>query len=177
METGALLRTIETPVEGLPTVRFSGRGRYVVVSSGDGLTAWNPATGEQAFVLEKEIGYVHDFAFSRDGRRMAAALRGREGGIRLWDLETGGMERTLGDPENRAMDAAFDPSGRYVAALCGGHAEQAWEVRIWEVQGGREVCRLPAPDNSSLLAWSGSRHEIVVTGREDEAVVHIYGRK
>ena len=77
-------------------------------------------------------GGVHSVAFSPDGKTLAAGygVRGRGGGVVLWDVAT--RKRLLEDPlpvkEGYVNSVAFSPDGKTLAAGYG--------IRVGNISGG-----------------------------------------
>lgn len=97
-------------------VEFSPDGSLVAASSFAGeLAIWDAKTGARS-PLDRNAGRVHCFAFSSDGRTLATARWiGDDGGVTLWDVETGKPRFVLGAGEGYNA-VAFSPGDRLVAA-------------------------------------------------------------
>jgi RNA polymerase sigma factor (sigma-70 family) len=82
-------------------------------------------------------GLVEAVVFSHDGLILASAAK--DAPVRLWDVATGKVIRSL--PGNRygAYSLAFAPDGKTLAS---GEAEGA--IRVWETATGKEVRRIQA---------------------------------
>lgn len=87
----------------------------------------------QAIALGSASGPVTSVAFSPDGRLLAAAggVPGQFGEIRLWDVRSRRLVRTLRGHEDAIYGVAFSPDGRTLAA---GSYDRL--VSLWSVQGG-----------------------------------------
>jgi WD40 repeat protein len=98
-------------------------------------------------------------AFSPDGRRLATA--GRDLLVRLWDVQSGELIRTLKGHMAAVFDVAFAPDGRRLVSS-GSDC-----VRLWEVELGRELIAFEphdvggkavefSPDGKSLVSAGGN---------------------
>lgn len=102
----------------------------VLVAIGE---AW-PAAAE--FLTPRTLGdqgsgNIRAVAFSPDGHILAVA---EDGAIRLWDVSSGSLLRTLnGDPQS-VQSVAFSPDGHILAS--GGFDDL---VKVWDVASGRQL--------------------------------------
>ena len=97
-----------------------GAGRVSVVEAADGQILWSFEEDAEATSL----------AFSSDGRLLAT---GEEyGAVRLWDLTTGQLRRTLSAGSGRVLCVAISPDGGTLAA-CGDSAILLWNSSSGEL--------------------------------------------
>ncbi len=117
-------------------------------------------------------GTASFFGYSRDGRLLAAA---NWNDVRLFEVKTGRLLRSLRGFRDRAYCAALSPDGKLAAAATlGDHT-----VRVWNTATGDEVLHLPnrlagsaalafSPDNrwlafatdeDAVRLWDLARHE------------------
>jgi len=103
---------------------------------------------------------VVSVAYSPDGRILATAFVDPE--IRLWDVPTGRLIRTLvGSSRNTPRGAAFSPDGHWLAVTCDRGNVQLWGPGsghlLWEKEahgdGGQEV--IFAPDGRTFATAGG----------------------
>lgn len=169
VRSGSPLRTITVTGEASYTVRVSGRGRYVITSSSDGsLRAWDTKTGAEARTIEASIGYIHDFAFSRDGKRMAFPNRTS---VTIWNLQAWTSEGTFDAHEGHTSSLAFHPFGRYLASV-----GQDGRAKVWDVEARKEVASFEAGEGGGpRIAWGAGGRELIVPGAD--GTVRIYGVK
>jgi WD40 repeat protein len=106
------------------------------------LTAWNPHTGRVRFqVVSTNEGYRFVAVVSPDGR--LAATSGKDGMVRVWDVEKGKNRVTLRvadggvRDEDRVVGLAFSPDGGSLVA-----GAENGDLRFWETSAGRELGRL-----------------------------------
>lgn len=158
---------------GVFAVAFAPDGR-TVASAGASRTVrlWEPSGGRPAVVLGRHPGTVHDLAYSRDGRRLAAGgdvlrvkTRGQrqpaaetDGAVVVWELGEKPTETVLQVPaspppyahftdSDAVRTLAFAPDGR---SLLAGATRQFFDrgsvgaVVRWEADSGKVLSVQPA---------------------------------
>jgi WD40 repeat protein len=102
---------------------------------------------------------VTSVAWSPDGRRLLSGCK--DGGIFVWDVAAGRVDRRLGIHPDGAMAVAWSPDGRHAAS-----AGLDQTVRIWDTKTGAELHTLRghyghvyslafSPDGTRLVSGSG----------------------
>ena len=126
----------------------SGDGRTALSAGRDGvLNVWDLRTGECRRSLQTpreeppedtaDVELLHlettwDAVLSRDGKRILAG--GKDGQLRIWDVETGRCLRTCAGPRTQILAAAWGPEERH--ALTAG---SDGVVRLWDLEDA--ACR------------------------------------
>lgn len=122
---------------------------------------------------------VIGLSLSRDGKTLVTA--GTDGIIRVWDVASGQMQRTLTGHTNSTYKADFSPHENLIAS-----SSRDTTARIWDFTTGRELYKLTgfkcavksvafSPDEK-MLSVAGNDGMLklwdVETGKELESLVH-----
>jgi WD40 repeat protein len=122
---------------------------------------------------------VIGLSLSRDGKTLLAA--GSDGVIRVWDLASGEVKRTLTGHTNSIYKAQFSPNEKLIAS-----SSRDMTARIWDFATGRELHKLTGfrcavksvvfSPNGKMVAAVGNDGMLklwdVKTGRELKSLVH-----
>lgn len=149
---------------GIEDAAFSPDGNSVISCS-----SCNPVRIHDAFTGAVRLEYAGHPAdaealsccFSPDGR--SALTSGRDGTLKLWNVDTGETIRTFEGHDSYVPDAAFSPDGRRIVSV-------SWDkaVRTWDATTGKELLTLGGhaedlqgcaflPDGQSLLVTSSDQ--------------------
>src|SRR5262249_60735343 len=89
--------------QGVGALAFAPDGK-TLVSAGDDVRRWDPATGKQRGRLEGEDPFVGQLRYTPDGKTLAVAGTG----VRWWDVEKQRLAKAWG--EGRPVPGARGPS-------------------------------------------------------------------
>src|SRR5262249_30174195 len=103
-----------------------------VVDSERSVRIWDVAREKYIGVPLHHPAAVRLAEFSPDGRSLATACA--DGGVRLWQLDTGKSDLPLEQPGATVERMVYDPTGRVLLAQSDNSM-----VTCWEVAGGRVV--------------------------------------
>jgi WD40 repeat protein/serine/threonine protein kinase len=92
--------------------------------------------------------FVRRFRFSPDGKVLAT--RSADGAVKLWELPSGQLIRTLAPGESGMTLLAYSSDGRRIGA----HGNQA--IKVWDTASGTEIESLSAPSTCSLAFQPGT---------------------
>jgi WD40 repeat protein len=114
-----------------PPIAFSRDGRMLafvreVENEGGTICLWERAAARVRFRIPVGKLACHSFAFSPDGRHLAATCN--DGTCRIWDTATGKEVVVLRDNRTRLRSVAFAPSGRFVVTGNDDTTALVWDV-------------------------------------------------
>lgn len=130
-----------------------------------GETIWNAPVGTATY---------NALAFSPDGKLLATGTG--EGNVRIWDVETGNLLKTLERHKYAVRFVAFSPDGTMVAS---GASDNT--ARVWQVENGfglgvyknktdvRDIAF--SPDSQFLAVTSNNINVYHLPSRTDEPIV------
>lgn len=125
--------------EWVRTLVFSPDGQFLAAGKGhEGpgiVTVWDVQTLDVITKLEGDSNRVRTVTFSPDSRILASS--GRDGQLKLWDVSTWELLRTI--PRTGYYDIAFSPDGKTLVSTNNG------DVHFWWVEDGARVARLTGP--------------------------------
>jgi len=106
-----------------------------------------------------------DFAFSRDGTRVAAPTRRDRTVVGVWDVVLGRTVATMGGSGGPVTAVAFGPDGQSLAAAASGGPKGRPVVTLWHLASHRAIRTFEAgPDPVEALAVSGDGRRLAAGG-------------
>lgn len=157
VQTGQLRRNLSVPNGVVQEVVFSSNGKILAVGGGtveekngqliahDEVLLFDAQTGKLKRTLTEHRNYVHAITFSPNSKILASesyVLKGdisTGGEVKLWDVESGRLLRTLPMPKMGAS-VAFSPDGQTLA-----NGNWDGELKLWDVRTGKLKHTLSAP--------------------------------
>jgi WD40 repeat protein len=131
---------------GTNQVAFSPDGKRIAAASGERWTTgsirlYDTHSGAEIMPLrDGHPGQIHSIAFSSDGRQIVSG--GQDETVRIWNVATGTVEKTLTGHENRVNSVAFSPDGRRVVS---GSNDKT--IKIWNTATGALEKTLTGDEN------------------------------
>ena len=140
-QTGELQKTLKGHTSKVFSVVFSSDGKTLASGSADNtIRLWDVETG----TLHKTLNLIEfteedtdtemgmEMVFSPDGNTLATWAWGWDIPIRLWDTQTGALQKTLkGQERDFVKDMAFSPDGNTLASAMDNRT-----IRLWNIQTG-----------------------------------------
>ncbi|MEO1373067.1 MAG: neuraminidase-like domain-containing protein [Cyanobacteria bacterium J06635_10] len=167
------------------SVNFSPNGSLLASGGDDGhknnqIIIWDIEKGDEYFRLEDNIlsegsRVVYDVNFSPDGTLLASGAA--DGKIKIWNLKTGQVIRTLEGHTGIANSVNFSPDGALL-----GYGATDRKIKIWNLKTGQVIHTLEghtglvnsvnfSPD-SALLASGCNSNEIKIWNVETGQLIH-----
>jgi WD40 repeat protein len=207
-------RTLKGQQDAVTALAYSPDGRFLATGSFDNsIFLWNPQTGDLIKKLSGLNKRVSSVAFSPDSKSLAGsswmlrdtsgqpakskAPRHYEGEVKIWDIETGQIQKTLTWQSAPMWDLDFQPQGQLLAGGTGmvrdNDGKYYGRVVLWNLQSGTIQKRLRAhtapvwcvafsPDGKHLAAGSGldledGTYEVIIWNLEagDKEEQHLVG--
>ncbi|KAG2170532.1 hypothetical protein VTO58DRAFT_111066 [Aureobasidium pullulans] len=125
--TGSLRSTLDGEDDMFFKIAFSPDNQWIAAASGDGHgRIWSTTTGELVQMISVEDERMLSLAFSPDSKSIATGSEV----MRVWDVETGELQRTLTGPGDHTLS---------FSAVYYGHE---WPSEIWQVLFSSDVRKL-----------------------------------
>jgi eukaryotic-like serine/threonine-protein kinase len=168
--SGKLVATLQGHGDRLNTVLFSPDGE-TLASAG----SWEGAVRLWDLRTRKVIrqfpskSWIRCAAFSADGRTLAAGYEDHT--VRLWDVATGQLKKTLDGHASIVWSVSFCADGKTLASASYDHT-----VRFWDLATGepKSTLRRPAGASSVTFAPDGS---VLATANGDGSVNLWFGKE
>jgi WD40 repeat protein len=128
-DVASLKRKLAIPQQAtIQSVAYSPQGDQLAVAMGKAVTFLNASTGEQLREIAAHDNTVRSIAFSASGKQLATG--GNDRTVKLWNLETGAVDRTIADCSGNICSVALSPDGARLAAACdnNNHTVKLWSV-------------------------------------------------
>ena len=115
LETGKLVKTVKPHDDAAEVAGFSPDGKLMVTASvaGNEIKITDRATGKNVHTISSPHPKLqHGVCLDPKGKLIASS--GWDNNVKIWDLETGALKRTLEFPWN-AVKIQWSPDGRFLA--------------------------------------------------------------
>lgn len=130
-----------SPDDSLLAVAFESKDIAVEASN---IFIYSVLDQNLIFDLEGITHHITDIDFSPDGRLLAGcgSIRGGEGKIHIWDMESGGLVLSLN--AQYVWTVEFSPNGKYLAAGYGG-APVAGSIIVYQTSDWKSIWKRQFP--------------------------------
>jgi WD40 repeat protein len=161
-----LLCTLRGHTDSIGRIAWSPDGRMLASPSGDKtIRLWDTKTGECFRTLGGGL-YFSCVAFDPTGRTLAS---GGEN-LKVWEVASGRLVRTLKGHGSSLNSVAFDPAGRTLAS---GSYDKT--VRLWDAESGRSLFTLEGHQDSVLsLAFDPTGFMLASGGAAQDCMVNLW---
>jgi WD40 repeat protein len=164
---GKLLLTYLGHNDYVRAVAFSPDGT-MIASGGGGrdVRVWNSKTGKDIQTLkgpekkkedkDKEDYYVISVAFNKDASQVATG--GSDETVRIFEVKSGDLKKTLATGRTRLEGVAFSPDGKQLAVAVSDGVVQIWDTAAYNLMVGfqpHNTCYGVAftPDGQNFVSW------------------------
>ncbi len=164
VKAGGVLRTVGHHTPAVGSIALSPDGGTLASSSWgpNGVDLYSVQTGEDLYGLI--AGHYNKVVFSPVGSRLASVSW--DGGLRLWDADTGELLHELELPGN-SRDLAFSPDGAIIAAGSDG------DVRLWDVETG-EFLRSLEGNTGDVRAVAFSPDGVMLAAGVEDGTIRLW---
>jgi WD40 repeat protein len=157
-------KTVAAPAGG----KLDGEDGFLWI----GFVLWDAETGKIRHKLKHGLE-VRALGFSPDGKTVASGsgCGGAEGdfeSVKLWDVKTGKLLRTLKTRDLEAVKVAFSPDSKLLAAVHDpvlDHSGWSAEVTLWDAVEGKSSQSLPDSAGIEVITFSPDGKTLVGAGR------------
>lgn len=161
----AVIRSIQTDLGKVNSIRFSRDARRLLVASGTtgafGVAAiFDVASGKQVTELVGHRDVLYAAEFSPDETMVATAGYDRD--IILWDARSGEPIREFTGHNGAIFDLAFSPDGKVLVSGC---ADET--AKVWNVSSGQRLDTLGQPEGEVFAVDVTDDGKFVIAGSAD----------
>ncbi|MBV9958951.1 MAG: caspase family protein, partial [Acidobacteria bacterium] len=162
LETGRLVYTLKGHTDNVRSVSISPDGRVLASASYDEkLKLWDLASGK---LLREIAGAGETVVFSPDGRLLANTER-HSYDLKILEVATGKVLRTLKGHANAIGAAAFQKDGRTLVTA-------SWDrtLKLWDVPSGKLLRTLSGHTNDVVAVALHPNGRTILSGSDDGSV-------
>ena len=132
LESGSLIRTLDVQADYIPAVRRMTNGQLVVFGSRDNIfKLWGLESGKLLRSKEWEIWEKDPYSIlvTMDSRKV---ILGSGGGLKVWELESGGLQKFLELHHGRVYALALTPDGGQIVS-----GSSNTTLKVWDLESGQ----------------------------------------
>lgn len=183
--TSSLTLKLKGHAFGKKTAIFSPDGKHVACASGRIVRVWDAKTGMEVLALKGFQSTIRCIAYTPDGSQLATAtydldpkMKKQFGVTTLWNVRTGKKIREFRESAKEPSSVSFSPDGKRIIT-----AGLTFDLRVWDVQTGKEIRTLPTKQSHvwypSSVSYSRDGKLIVAggsTGLVNPATNRMFGK-
>lgn len=150
IQSGQKLRSLPNSGSRVTALALNSTAKALAVGLGSNTVAvYDVMTGQQKYFASdsgtNQYAEIHSLAISSNGQRMASG--GRDGAVRLWDLRTGKLIKTLLEPNDNAVQYSviFSPDNQTVLGV------GPSLIKVWQQSDGKPLRTLGTQAASNAL--------------------------
>jgi WD40 repeat protein len=113
--------------------------------------------------LEGHSDWINSVSFSPDGKILASGSR--DNTIKLWDVKTGKVIKTLNQDSISILSISFSPDGKTLAS---GSSDKA--IKLWNVATGKEIKTLNGHSNTVRSVSFSPDGKTLASGSDDKTI-------
>jgi WD40 repeat protein len=141
LRTNRFTRSFIGHTSNVLSLAVTPNGKILVSGALDGIRMWDLLQQRPLATLARFDNLIYTLAISPDGRTLASG--DRSGVIKLWDLETGKLVRTVpAAHSNTVTELMFTPDGSTIIS-----ASRDRTVKLWNVTTGEIIRTLTGHNN------------------------------
>ncbi|MFS0519399.1 caspase family protein [Nostoc sp. UIC 10607] len=123
--------------------------------------------GSERNRLEGHDAPVYSVSFSPDGKTLASSSH--DFTIKLWNLETGKLIRTLKGHNGEVNSAIFSPDGKTLAS-----SSFDTTIKLWDLKTGKAILTLPRNDSAVVKSMSFSPDSKTLASSSDDNIITVW---
>lgn len=143
VKTGKEIKTLEGHTYDVLHISYSPDGNKLVSCGKDEtIRIWDLTSEEENITPRTIIEHNYDITcaeFSPDGDIIASLSTDKDNLVRIWNVESGELVKTLEGHENTVNQIVFSPDGKQIISCSSDKT-----IRIWDVKSGKEQNRIEA---------------------------------
>ena len=126
----SVIYTQNSQINDFSDIAISQNGQLMAIAAGNNVELRRVADGERIKSLSGHTNKVSSMAFSPDAK-ILVSVSGGDRTIRIWDVETGKLLKTLADNIGPTTNVVFTPDGsQFITGAIGGDRT----IRFWDAQ-------------------------------------------
>ncbi|MDM9385148.1 NB-ARC domain-containing protein [Chlorogloeopsis sp. ULAP01] len=172
--TGQAMKTMQGHSSWIFSVAFSPQGDYLASGSHDQtVKLWSASTGECFRTFQGYTNQVLSVAFSpipptplhKGGEGGILASGSHDHTVRLWDVSTGVVLKTIQGHTNWVYSVAFSPQGNLLVSGSGDRT-----IKLWDISTGQLLKTLQGHRAAVCSVAFSPDGQILVSGSEDNTI-------